>query len=152
MAAIVLTVAIIALPILLLIISIYKSFKRLNAERSYLGSIQLQSVNADEILDDVNRLISKECEKFKNTNLAYRLAKHSTMMDMSVIGSSLTVITDEVLESEADRISRTIIERMSDVYRDKILLVIAEDHIDSYIYEETYAQLLVISIDINTNV
>ena len=41
---------------------------------------------------------------------------------------------------------------MSDVYRDKILLVIAEDHIDSYIYEETYAQLLVISIDINTNV
>ena len=145
MTAIVLTVTVIAIPILLLIISIYKSFKSYQSERSYLGSIQLQSVNADEILDDVNKLISKECEKFKNTSLAYRL-------DMSVIGSSLTVITDEVLESEADRISRTIIERMSDVYRDKILLVIAEDHIDSYIYEETYAQLLAISIDINTNV
>ena len=142
MLAIVLTVSIIAIPILLLVISIYKSFKRLNSERAYLGSIQLQSVNADEILDDVNKLISKECEKFKSTNLAYRLAKHSTMMDMSTIGSSLTI----------DRISRTIIERMSDVYRDKILLVIAEDHIDSYIYEETYAQLLVISIEINTNV
>lgn len=152
MTAIVLTVTVIAIPILLLIISIYKSFKSYQSERSYLGSIQLQSVNADEILDDVNKLISKECEKFKNTSLAYRLAKHSTMIDMSVIGSSLTVITDEVLENEADRISRTIIERMSDVYRDKILLVIAEDHIDSYIYEETYAQLLVISIDINTNV
>lgn len=150
MASIILVILLVLSPVILLAISMYRKFRN-HEPNAHLLNVRLQDINATEILKDLNLMIDIECEKFKQTTLTYSMAKHSTMMNMSSMGSVLTVISDSMLEEETQRISSSIIDRMSDIYRDKLLLVLSEDYIDTYIYEETYGKLLQISIQINTN-
>ena len=142
-----LLILLVFIPVLIMIRYTIRKSRKIEFEGTMMTN---SNINSSEILGDLDFLIRKECKKFEETALTYRLAKLVTMMEMSNLGSALTVITDEILEEEVTKISEKIIERMSDVYRDNLLLVISEDYIDSYIYEETYSILLETSLRINT--
>lgn len=127
---------------------VYNQLKAINEKNVHVAPLMQ---DAFPIMEDLLKIINRECDKVFDVGYAYKATKHTYSIEHSSLINPSHMITDKDVDYYSLMVSEKIINTMATDYRLRLFSVIDPMELDEFILEETYHILFNKAITINSN-